>query len=63
MAAKVAIPAKVHIEGKEDITRIVTGYCGDKVRVEADGHEYHVDKDKISADVHAKLNEKLRKGA
>jgi hypothetical protein len=55
------IYAKVPIPGKPLVARNVTGYSGDKVKVVADGHTYLLPKDKVPAEVHAKLNEALRK--
>lgn len=58
---KVAVPVKVHIPGLPDVTRLATGYAGNDVKIEVNGHIYRVPKDKLSPTEHAKLNEALRK--
>ena len=59
---RVAIPARVPIPGKPLATRIVTGYAGSFVKVEADGHTHLVPKNLVSSMVHQQLNIALRKG-
>jgi hypothetical protein len=58
---KAAVPVKVHIPGLPDVTRLATGYAGDDVVIEANGHIYRVPKDRIKSEDHAKINEQLRK--
>ncbi len=61
MFTHIAVPIKVHVPGHANITRIATGYTGDYVAIEIDGHTQAIPKDKVSPEAHKAINIALRK--